>query len=109
MKKALLLAASLSLLTTACAYQPHQETQVVDDRPQVSFVWQHDSVDADQAEVYVDGQRFGTVSEFAYPDNAVPVLIGEHVIEVRHGDTVLYSKRDYFGESISYKLEVTND
>lgn len=107
MKKALLLAASLSLLTTACAYQPHQETQVVDDRPQISFVWQHDSIAADQAEVYVDGQRFGTVAEFAYPDNAVPVLIGEHEIEVRNGNTVLYSKRDYFGASVSYKLEVS--
>ena len=106
MKKALLFAASLSLLTTACAYQSHQETQVVDDRPQISFVWQHASIDADQADVYVDGQRFGTVAEFAYPDNAVPVLIGEHVIEVRHGNTVVYSKRDYFGEGISYKLEV---
>jgi len=107
MKKALLLATSLSLLTTACAYQPHQETQVVDDRPQISFVWQYDNIDAEQAEVYVDGQRFGTVAEFAYPANSVPVLIGEHVIEVRHGNTVLYSKRDYFGESISYKLEVS--
>jgi hypothetical protein len=107
MKKALLFAASLSLLTTACAYQPHQETQVVDDRPQISFVWQYDNIDAEQADVYVDGQRFGTVAEFAYPANSVPVLIGEHVIEVRHGNTVLYSKRDYFGENMSYKLEVS--
>ncbi|MAD52837.1 hypothetical protein [Idiomarina sp. UBA3162] len=106
MKIALLFAASLSLLTTACAYQPHQETQVVDDRPQISFVWQYDNIEAEQAEVYVDGQRFGSVAEFAYPESSVPVLIGEHVIEVRHGTTVLYSKRDYFGESTSYKLEV---
>ena len=87
MKIALLFAASLSLLTTACAYQPHQETQVVDDRPQISFVWQYDNIEAEQAEVYVDGQRFGSVAEFAYPESSVPVLIGEHVIEVRHGTT----------------------
>lgn len=107
MKKALLLAASLSLLTTACAYQPHQETQVVDNRPQVSFVWQNTAVDADQAVVYVDGERFGPVEKFLYPEHSVPLLIGEHLIEVRNGDTVLYSKRGYFGENISYKLEVT--
>lgn len=106
MKKILILAAVLSLFNVSCAYQPHQTTQVVDDRPQLSFVWQRSSLDANSATLFVDGQSFGSVAQYLYPNSSVPLLVGEHLIEVRTSNQIIFSKEDYFGENQDYKLEV---
>lgn len=105
MKRTLLIVATLALFSASCAYQPSQTTEVVDDRPQLSVVWQHSS-DAENALLFVDGQSFGSVSQYLYPDNSVPILIGEHVIEVRTNGVVIYSEQGYFGENQDYQLEV---
>lgn len=106
MKTSLFLIAALSLFCTSCVNQPVQTTQVVDDRPQITIVWNHDTVDADSAYLFVDGQNFGPVSNFKYPTHSTHILIGEHFIEIKSNRQVIYSKQDYFGENQSYQLEV---
>lgn len=106
MKTSLFLIAALSIFCTSCVNQPIQTTQVVDDRPEISIVWEHNAVDEDSAYLFVDGQNFGPVSKFTYPDHSTHILIGEHLIEIKTNNQVIYSKQDYFGESQSYQLEV---
>lgn len=105
MKKQLLLVASLTLFSASCAYQPAQSTQAVDDRPQVSFMWQSNA-DASNSQLFVDGQSFGSVEQYLYPEHSVPVLIGEHVVEIRTNGKVIFRHQGYFGENQDYQLEV---
>ena len=96
----------LCVAASGCVYQPNQTTQAVDDRPQVSIAWKHRSITPETAYLYIDGQNFGAVSQFLYPNNSVGVLIGEHLVEVRANGSVIYSQQQYFGEKQSYTVEI---
>lgn len=88
---------------SGCAKQPTQLTEIRDLRPLVSF---NVTGSAQQMTLYVDGQTYGPISQYLYPQAAVRLLAGEHLIEVRHGQSVIYSETRYFSEGLDYTIQV---
>ena len=58
----------------------------------------------DSAEVFVDGQMFGLVSQFDGSEQTLAVPTGTHSVLVRNGGTVLYEKKVYVGRDSALKI-----
>lgn len=105
MKPLIMLAASV-LLLSACIHQPYSTTSEVDDRPTLSFAWEDSSTSPQDAWVYLNDRRMGSVYDYLYPERRVRVLDGTHEIEVRVDGEVIYADSRTLGANSDYTIEV---
>lgn len=96
--------ACVCVISTACVQYPTEKQQVVDHRPQLSFVVDKSNVAAMSANVLVDGLEVGTVSDFLQGQAALRVLPGTHVVRVQTGGAVLFEQRIYVADGVSQTL-----
>lgn len=96
--KQIMLFAITALLLLGCVQTPTHETRVVDDRPRVSF----DVSDLERKPgsyyVRIDGIDFGSIDKYLRDKNALPLLPGQHTVEVLLEGSVVFSKKIYLGE-----------
>lgn len=96
------LLAALTVSTAACIQLPTSEASVVDLRPGISFK----STQAGAANVLVDGQVVGLVSDFITGQSVLRVLPGSHQIKVMRGSTVLLDEKVYLGDGVNRSFSV---
>lgn len=100
-----LVAASCAALS-ACVQYPTEKQQVVDQRPQLSFVVDEGNAEITAARVLVDGLDVGPVGSFVQGRAALRVLPGTHIIRVQTSSTVLLEQRVYLGDGVAQALIV---
>jgi hypothetical protein len=97
----------VSICVVGCVQFPTEKQQVVDQRPQLSFVVDDANVDASGARVFVDGLEVGKVGDFVQGRAAVRVLPGTHVVRVQSASgAVLLEQRIYLADGVSQALIV---
>ena len=104
--RSIALAVSLCVCVSACVQYPTEKQQVVDQRPQISFVVDEGNAELSAARVFVDGLDVGTVGSFVQGKAALRVLSGTHVVRVQAGNAVLLEQRIYLGDGVAQSLIV---
>jgi hypothetical protein len=99
-------AIGLAAFTSGCVQYPTEKQQVVDQRPQLSFVVDDANTAASSARVFVDGLEVGTVGNFVQGRAALRVLPGAHVVRVESANGVLLEQRIYLADGVSQALIV---
>lgn len=89
---------------SGCAKQPVSMTQEVDNRPTVSFSYSDEAI-ADYS-LYIDGANYGQVEDYMHPERSVRVIPGAHLIEVRNGETVIFTTEVHYSENTHYTVKV---
>lgn len=95
-----------ALLLLGCVRTPTQDTHVVDDRPRVSFDVSALEQKPRSYHVRVDGIDFGSVDQYLRDKNALPLLPGQHTVEVLLKGNVIFSKKVFLGENSSRVIKV---
>lgn len=97
----------LSILVVGCVQMPTEKQQVVDQRPQLSFIVDDANTDATSARIFVDGLDAGTVGSFVQGRAALRVLPGPHVVRVQSSSgVVLLEQRIYLADGVSQALAI---
>jgi hypothetical protein len=106
--RAILIAVTIGVLAcvSGCVQFPTEKQQVVDQRPQLSFVVDDANTEAASARVFVDGLEVGTVGSFVQGRAALRVLPGTHVVRVQSANGVLLEQRIYLADGVSQSLIV---
>jgi hypothetical protein len=98
MRWTVLVAGIMGLATVGCVQMPTEKQEVVDLRPQLSFVLADSSDDASRYRIFVDGLAMGTAGSFLSGKNGLRVLSGTHEVRVEHQGRVVVSERLYLGD-----------
>ncbi|WP_194755490.1 hypothetical protein [Aliidiomarina indica] len=101
MRILLILCISLVVLG-GCAKQPSRFTEIQDTSPTVNFKVQQPA----GLELWVDGLAYGALEQYVYPNKALSLLPGQHLIEIRHGGRVVFSEQVYFSQGTYRTIEV---
>lgn len=103
MKKILILVVGMMLV--GCVQSPTRSTDVVDDRPGLSFHLTSPAVS--DYTVKINGVTYGPVSQYLAGENRLRVLNGSHTVEIlSHGGKVIFSERVYLGAGSNRTLRV---
>ncbi|RUO38003.1 hypothetical protein CWE15_10825 [Aliidiomarina taiwanensis] len=102
--KLLIIAFCALVFLFGCARSVTTQTEVVDTRPVVSFVL---NADSKGAQLYIDGLHQGEIDTYSYPNSAIRLLPGRHLVEVKKNGLVIYKETRVFSEGIDYKINVT--
>lgn len=97
----------LSLVLVACVQTPTQSTQVIDDRPRLAFEPIGLQTEPAQYQIYVDGVSYGAMSEFLVDENALRIIAGRHLIEVKNSGQTIFSQDVFLGENSTRVIKVT--
>jgi hypothetical protein len=87
-----------SLLLVACAY-PTTSTTQGGTSSAIYF-----EAFPETAEVFVDGEFVGSVSQFDGSKQTLAVPTGTHAVLIRSNGTVLYDKKVYVGRDSALKI-----
>lgn len=98
----------LTIGLTACVQNPTQRTGVVDDRPRLAFEEQLPG-EASVYEVVIDGISYGPMSQYLANENALRVISGTHVIEIKEGNSTVFSTQVFLGASSTRIITVTEN
>lgn len=104
--RSIALAIFVSMAAAACVQYPTEKQQVVDQRPQLSFVVDTTNNTVMTASVFVDGLEVGAVASFVQGQAALRVLPGTHAVRVQAGNVVLLDQRIYLADGVSQALLV---
>ncbi|TXR54376.1 hypothetical protein [Reinekea thalattae] len=94
-----------TITLSACSINgPVTQQATIDDRPTVTFdVGGYNPV---KLMLYVDGFSYGALAKYQYKRTELKLLPGKHLVEVYHNDQLIYSRRQYFGESTASVIKV---
>ena len=100
----LLIALSMALFLLGCSVNsPVKSASVVDDRPRISF--EIKDYEPELLELYIDNVSYGTAERYLADNDsgaeaALRILPGNHKIELRMGNRIVFEKTDYFAEGL---------
>lgn len=97
-----------ALMVVGCVRTPTQEVKVVDDRPRVSFDVSVLEKNPSEYQVRVDGIDFGTIDQYLQGQHTLPLLAGQHTIEVVLNNNVVFNKKVYLGENSTRVIKVVH-
>lgn len=106
--KSIILLLLTSLWLAGCVRTPTQEVKMVDDRPRVSFDTSVLEQNVGAYEVRVDGISFGSIEQYLQGKHTLPLLPGQHSIEVLLDNKPIFSKKVYLGENTSRVIKVVH-
>lgn len=98
----------LSVLLFGCVRTPTQVTQTVDDRPRVAFDTAALSEKASAYEVRIDGVTYGSLQRYLDGKNTLPLVPGNHRIEVLLDGDVIFLKEVFLGENSRRTIKVVH-
>ena len=78
----------------ACSY-PEKRTYTPDSRPRLAIL----GAPAD-AVLYIDGLKIGPAKDYDGKPNALAVLSGQHLIEVKQSGHSILERRAYFSDEL---------
>ncbi|WP_347331756.1 hypothetical protein [Marinimicrobium locisalis] len=96
--------AALFMLLVGCVQSPTQNTQVVDDRPGLTFSLANEA--ATEYELQVDGISYGAVGQYQEGENVLRLIDGTHRVELIAGGEVVYSQKVYLGAGVNRVIKV---
>lgn len=105
MKNLLICMVFLGLI--GCVKTPTQNTQVVDDRPGLTFQLNDDSASA--YELKVDGVSYGSVGQYLSGQNRLRLVDGTHRVELVNNGEVVFSQKVYLGAGVNRVIKVGID
>lgn len=91
-----------AFVLVSCAKQPTQFTSVVDSSPTANFK----AMDTTGMTLFVDGVNYGSLDQYVYPERAVTLIPGQHVIQIRKNDVVVFTEDVYFSEATHRTIEI---
>ena len=96
-----LLVAALVALTACDIRYPSSRTDIPDERPSIAFTGAPEG-----SVVLVDGQEMGPAARYGDGINVLFVEPGNHIIQVRHGDQVLITRKIFLSGQATRTLVV---
>lgn len=100
--KQLLVLFLCTMVLVGCTKQPTEFTSVVDDSPTASF----NVPDSSDLTLWVDGISYGKLALYEYPSRALKLIPGQHVIEVRRDQQVIFKEKHYFSEATHRTIDI---
>ncbi len=82
----------------ACVQLPTEKQEVVDLRPQFSFLLADSNDDAGVYRVFVDGLDMGIASSYTAGKTALRVLPGTHIVRVEGRGRLVLEERVFLGD-----------
>lgn len=100
--KKILIALVLLITANGCVQQPTAITQIADTSPTINF-----SATTYEAglELFVDGISYGLLSQYLAPKQALKLVPGKHVIEIKTAQVIVFSTHIYLSESTHRTIE----
>lgn len=98
------LALLLTLTLVGCAQSPTTTTQVIDDRPGLTF-----DITTEAAKGYqlrIDGISYGEVGQYQLGENLLKIVNGTHHIELLNNGQVVFSQEVYLGSGVTRVIKV---
>lgn len=92
----------LAFTVVGCVQQPTAMTSVVDTSPTVNF---SSNGDGSGLELIVDGISYGSLSQYLAPEQALKLVPGKHLIEIRSAQGTAFSQQVYLSESTHRTIE----
>lgn len=107
MIRGIIITLSITLFLSGCVKQPTRNTQMVDDRPGLTF-------DLAQAgyqdyELKIDGISYGRVGQYQEGERYLRIIDGMHTIQLFKGDRATFQQEVYLGAGSIKVIEVTID
>lgn len=99
-----LLVAVLLTALVGCVKAPTQNTQVVDDRPGLTFELAGES--AAGYELIIDGVSYGAVGQYRQGENLLRLVGGTHRIEVLNNGRSVLTQKVYLGAGTNRVIKV---
>lgn len=96
----------ISVMLFGCVQTPTQTTEIVDDRPRVSFDVGALENKLHLYDVRIDGIVYGSVEQYQRDKNTLPLLPGQHVVEVLLNGDVIFKKDVFLGENSTRIIKV---
>lgn len=106
MMRFLLLAVLGLAALSGCVDTPKKTTQVVDDRPRLAFDLSAAGSLAADLELVIDGVSYGRANQFLAEQNALRVIPGRHVIELKRAGETLFVQEVVLGETTTRIIKV---
>lgn len=103
----LLIAIFAVLCLAGCVDTPVQSSQVVDDRPRLTFDTSLLGDDVSAYEVVIDGVNYGSINQYQTTEATMRIVSGSHKISVVYGGQVVYETKVYLGENSTRVIKVT--
>ena len=104
--KPILLTVLLATLA-GCVQVPTQTTEVVDDRPGLSFEFVDPA--ARDLELVVDGIAYGPVSQYQVGRSQLRLVDGTHHVQLLRGGAPAFTEKLYLGAGVDRTLKVQLD
>ena len=92
---------------SGCVDMPVQQTQMVDDRPRLTFEASSLGRQVDNYELVIDSVSYGSLGQYLVNENALRIIDGSHQIEVRSGGKTVFSQSVFLGENVTRVVKVT--
>lgn len=100
----LLIVSVFALMMAACVQTPTRNTEVVDDRPGLTF--ELFSSAAESYELKVDGVSYGRVGQYLAGENRLRIIDGSHMVELVSKGQVVFTQKVYLGAGSNRILKV---
>lgn len=97
------------LALSACVQSPTQSTQVVDDRPRLTFDPVTIQGRPKHYEVVIDGISYGSIDQYLIHQNTLRVVAGPHVIELRKDGELVFREDVVLGENTTRVIKVIDN
>ena len=98
------IAGVLAVAAAACVQMPTEKQEVVDLRPQLSFVLADSSDDGSRYRIFVDGLAMGMAGSYLSGKNGLKVLSGTHEVRVELQGRVVVNERLYLGDGATRNI-----
>lgn len=102
----LIMAFIISLILSGCVQSPTRNTEVVDDRPGLSF--ELTSPASRSYELKIDGVSYGRIEQYLAGENRLRIIDGKHKIVLIDNGRIVFSKNIYLGTGSNRILKVGN-
>ncbi len=100
--KNLVLIVALAVTLVGCVQQPTAMTTVNDTSPTVNFTHRGDG---SGLELVIDGISYGSLGHYLAPKQALKLVPGKHVIEIRTAQGTAFTQEVYLSESTHRTIE----
>lgn len=106
--KSIVIAVLLAALA-GCTQYPTETTQVVDDRPRLTFEPIRLAGKPAEYNIIIDGVDYGALSNYLAGKTALPIVSGRHFIEVRRAGQTIHSEQVVLGENSTRVIKVVGN
>ncbi|HEY7774672.1 MAG TPA: hypothetical protein VIC26_15920 [Marinagarivorans sp.] len=89
-----------------CVNNPVSTTEVIDDRPRLTFDASALGKELSRYQLVIDGVNYGSITQYLKDESSLRIVPGNHVVDVQLDGQSIFSKTVYLGENTTRVVKV---